>query len=150
MLLTIVFCPQVLLPAETEGRTLIPDWVFKRTPAEVKEQLLAARKKREQSEVCTCIQLPNAKTDLVLQSPNYSVLISNFCPSDCGPADGRLPVCAGVDDARDAGEAERQRATPLHAGNSAHQAPRGLAAAGPVQCWGASRQYPQLDDRLPR
>ena len=41
---------QVLLPSGAGGNS-VPDWVYQRTPAELKEALLAARRKQEQSEV---------------------------------------------------------------------------------------------------
>lgn len=42
---------QVLLPSAPNGREEVADWVFKRTPAELKAAMLEARRKREQSEV---------------------------------------------------------------------------------------------------
>ena len=65
---------QVLL-ASGAGDDSVADWVYQRSPAELKEALLAARKKREQSEVSW-----------------PETLAISACPDPCSAL--RTPVCA--------------------------------------------------------
>ena len=52
---------QVVLPSGPDGAAQVQDWVFKRTPAELKEAMLEARRKKEQSEV-GCFAIPETYT----------------------------------------------------------------------------------------
>ena len=41
------------MPAATESGGEVPDWVFKRSPVELKAAMQAAQRKRQQDEVCS-------------------------------------------------------------------------------------------------
>lgn len=43
------------MPGQTGAGGEVPDWVFKRTPAELKAAMQAAQRKRQQDEVSTAL-----------------------------------------------------------------------------------------------
>lgn len=71
---------QVVLPAGPEGTEQVQDWVFKRTPAELKAAMQEAKRKREQSEVSSS---HSAAPCLEFLPPQYfqSLLDSNASSS---------------------------------------------------------------------